>query len=693
MKRKHSYGKTIALAVFIFSLSIIFVSCMESPLSPVGPSTDVQLSAPIIDEIYTSGDFIKKTPLKVNSDGTMSDVTTQSTTPRQIDTLTIQPEYTEEKVELGKFGLMGFSAPVRSYKPISAGNLPSLPENDFTLPAEIINDTNQFDYISVYSGRLSLTITNNLPVPIDFPNGITLRNNWTSPVDNNLIANFVVNGSLRQGESITIPADLTGMFLRGILTTDPISIHTAGSSNPVTIDSSNTIAVSFQFQSLVANNAYAVIPSQQITPRDSLTSFTVDDSVVIQDARFQSGKFLVLVKSDIDLETESVVRIQELYSSTSQTSLALTQLLASKDSLSTSISVDTLYISEPSGTTIGTRLHYSIGIRVINSQGLKKHVDQYDVVSVKLLPQDSLVIRSITGRIPPQYRDINSGGILQFDLGNIKDKASAVLAFKNTKILAHLAFTGGTPFDYTNLQLIAVNSKYHQSVSMMVPSRRIDPTQGDSPLDLSRAANYENFINFFGLHFPDLPDSVYVRGQLVISPMDVFTSSTNYSIYDTSKVYPSFDFNISSVMSIKNGRISETQDLQGKIPKEFTRAVKNAMISFVFTNRIPFVLSSDIGFLGVNVSTGKRDTLISFNSLGPIASAHLGADSLTDSPVVSNVKIYLTGDQIDKVNQADSLAIRINIATGNNGAIVKIRNTDAIRVQASINARYTINKP
>jgi hypothetical protein len=158
-------------------------------------------------------------------------------------------------------------------------------------------------------------------------------------------------------------------------------------------------------------------------------------------------------------------------------------------------------------------------------------------------------------------------------------------------------------------------------------------------------------------------------------------------------VYPSFDLNIPSVMSINNGHIRETQDIQGKIPKDFTRAVKNGMIDFLFTNGIPFVMSSDISFLGVDTSTGRRDTLVSFNSLGPITSAHLGADSLTDSPVVSNVKIYLTGDQIDKVNQADSLAIRLNLATGNSGAIVKIRNADAIRVQVSVNACYTINKP
>jgi hypothetical protein len=130
-----------------------------------------------------------------------------------------------------------------------------------------------------------------------------------------------------------------------------------------------------------------------------------------------------------------------------------------------------------------------------------------------------------------------------------------------------------------------------------------------------------------------------------------------------------------------------------QISKELTNSLKNGTVNIAFTNGIPLAMSSSIGFLGVNDSTGRRDTLISFNSLGTIAAAHIGADRRADSSVVSNVKIYLTEDQVNKINRSDSLAIRLEFPTTDIGTFVIISDTDNIRIQASINATYIVNKP
>jgi hypothetical protein len=105
---------------------------------------------------------------------------------------------------------------------------------------------------------------------------------------------------------------------------------------------------------------------------------------------------------------------------------------------------------------------------------------------------------------------------------------------------------------------------------------------------------------------------------------------------------------------------------------------------------------SNIRFLGWD-SLNHRDTLVRFDSLGPIAAAHINSiDSSADNPIVSNIKRYLTGDQVLKISKSDSVLILLDFETnsnGSNGAVVKIKNTDAIRVQASVNGRLIINKP
>jgi hypothetical protein len=159
----------------------------------------------------------------------------------------------------------------------------------------------------------------------------------------------------------------------------------------------------------------------------------------------------------------------------------------------------------------------------------------------------------------------------------------------------------------------------------------------------------------------------------------------------TDLTYVFSDFMKGGVIPVLHAVIDSTMPRQ--IPKELTSSMKNGTINIAFTNGIPLAMSSSIGFLGVNDSTGKRDTLVSFNSLGPIAAAHAAIDRYADSSVVSNVKIYLTEDQVAKINKSDSLAIRLEFSTAGIGTIVIIRDSDEIRVQASANATYIVNKP
>jgi hypothetical protein len=687
-------GINAAACIFLLVLSVLSFNCIESPSSPVGPSSDVQLSVPLVDKTNLFGDFVKDTTFHVNSDGTISYVSTYIGQKKSVDTIPIQPQDDSRNTSIGKFIVYGFQKASNdfniSYFGINAGSLPSFLGTSFPIDSMYIDGTKDFDYIAIDTGSFTMAITNNLPIPIDIPTPIILRNRQNSQS----MAAFNIPGTVQQGTTIkVISTSLAGKLLYGNMTVDPIQIHTNGSSTPVTFSSSDGITISYQPTSAIrADSASAIIP-YQVFQSDSLSTFTLDDSVTIQNATFKSGNIALAIENQIDLTTQIHLEIPEIFNTQTQSMITYDSTFTSKGARVKNISLRDYFIETNGQVVLGTHLHYSLGITFISSGSLKKNVTKFDFVQARIVPQGNLYIQSVTGNFPTQYQTLNSSSKAIYHLGDI-DKVTAQVRFKNMKVSVRLPISSGVvPFDYRNLVITAVNTKHHDSMTMPVTDGRIDPPPPVSVIDFTRSPNFDNFANYLVSYFPDLPDSFYVRGNLVINPNFIDHPTELYTIQDTSSITPYIDLNIPSEMSISNGHIRETQDIQGKIPKEFTRSVKNGMISFMFTNGIPFVMSSNIGFLGVNVSTGKRDTLISFNSLGPIASAHLGADSLTDSPVVSNVKIYLTGDQIDKVNQADSLAIRLNLATGNNGAIVKIRNTDAIRVQGSVNARYTINKP
>jgi hypothetical protein len=697
MKNSYFNHKIITAGVLLLS-SVLFAGCIEKPLSPVAPSSDVPLSAPIIDKTVLLGDFNKGPNIQINSNGTFSYVNTYIGQKKTVDTITATPQKDSSDNALGRFYVNGFPGTLGDYGisnfNINPGTVGFFPSTSFQIDSMYIdskvNGATVFDYIAIDTCSFTLTVTNNLPIPIDFTAPITMRNRGSSTG----LTSFTIPGVLTQGSTVTVMSTpIRTQIMYSNITIDPIQIHTSGSGTPVTFTSSQSISLAYRpTSSIYADSAISIIPYQEY-PSESVKTFVLDDSVTIQHATFKSGVLAFDLENRIDLATRVHFEIQEIFNSQSQAMVVFDTTFTGLGSRRGYIPIKDYFIQTSGQITMGTHLHYSIGVTFISSGSAKKKISKFDLVRATIVPQGKLVAQSVLGNFPTQYLTIDSRTQANYNLGNI-DKATAIMRFKDMKVSVRLPMSGGgTPVDYHNLTVTAMNSKNHDFMTMLVNDGRLDPPPSIPVIDFTQAVNFENFANYLVRDFPNLPDSFYVRGALVINPDFASHPTEAYTIQDTSNIRPYIDMNIPSIMSITNGHILQTQDIKGKIPKEFTRAVKDGMMNFSFTNGIPLEMASDIHFLGENETTGRRDTLISFNSLGPIDAAHLGTDSLADNPVVSPVKISLTGDQIEKLAQADSLVIRFDLETGNNGAIVKLRTTDAIRIQVSASARYIINKP
>jgi hypothetical protein len=79
-----------------------------------------------------------------------------------------------------------------------------------------------------------------------------------------------------------------------------------------------------------------------------------------------------------------------------------------------------------------------------------------------------------------------------------------------------------------------------------------------------------------------------------------------------------------------------------------------------------------------------------------IQAASVGTDgttTTTPTPTVSKVSISLSGADMVQFNKADSLYLRFDISTSNNGQVVRVKDTDYIRVYAKGDITYTVNKP
>jgi hypothetical protein len=608
-----------------------------------------------------------------------------------------QPVSSDTNVALGVFGVDGFSMPDTNISAsdfgLPLGTLPGLPARTFSAGSIRFIDTSRFDFVAVNSGILTMTITNNLPVPVSFPEPIILRNKWSSPNDTNRIASFTVSGTLNQGSSISVPSPLDNYLLRGILTSDAIKIQTIASSGSVTISTVNGISLSFQSTPLMVDSAISIISNQTLSPIQNAI-FTLDDSTVIKDAVFKAGRFLITLVNNIKVSADVQVQINELINTATQASFIKDSTIQGGGSYIYPVSMSTFRITTP-GTGLGTHLHYSVSIKVIDSQGEKKAVSKNDVVQVELHPDQPLVAQYINGRFKPTPQTINSGFKPEYNLGTDINKVKAELYFENMKLDLRLPMPGGgIPFSYQNLVLIAKNSKHNQTRSITILNGTVDPTQQNPSIDISQEPNIANFTNFFGEFFPDLPDSFFVQGLLIAPTIDAFAQDQFYSIYDTSKVYPSFDLSIPTDLTILNGSLTDVEKNPIKdVDKSISRSIIDGTMNYEFTNRISVELKFQMNFLKWDSAVTHSDTLFRISPDSLVKASAVDVNGVSTNSKTTNIAVILTSAQVDMMRQADSVYIKLYFNTGSGQNSVKFKRDDYIRIRSSFIGRATINKP
>ena len=694
-------------------LAFLSFNCVDMPLQPIAPSSDIQLSMPVADVTHYVSEWVQKSPaLTLNPGGTFSYVYNQSMPPQKINQIPLQPQPSSQQVAVGQFSIDPFSLD-STYKASDLGFPQSgsapVPSGSISLPPVGVNQSSKFDYVHITSGSFSLTITNKLPVPIDFPKSIVLRNNSASPKDTNTVAVFSIPTAPlpANGGSVTVPnVPINGKLLRGLLTTDSIQFHTNGSLPALAnFTPLSGISVSFQSSALIADSASAVIPSQTVdTTKNAI--ITLDSTIAIQNAQFSQGSFDFALINRSNVTVGVSIIVNDIVNITTQNSLRIDATLQGQDSLISPIDF-TKYQIKPStytSTSKGTDLSYSVVIRTINSGANKTVITKNDFVRAEIRAKNTFLIKSITGRIKPQTIFVNQGIKTNFPgLQDIQNKLRATLNFRGVSIKLRLPILpdsiNGFPLQY-NLQLVSKNTSAGGSVgnTLVIPPNTLGTniiTPGGATSEIAMSDSTPGFNTFLTnfLSFPNLPDSLYLIGSVILSPSSVSTSGQAYTIDDASKVYPTVALTFPSEIGIQNGQYNDVVAMsEENNNQDFTNKMLNARINITATNGIPLSIKFGIKFLSWNKFTRHSDTSLTVIPDSAFLPAYVdGTSGIVTGPRVSHISIVLDTAQVRKFNSSDSVAIHLILSTSNNGAVpVVITTNQAIRLRASANMTYRI---
>jgi hypothetical protein len=688
-------------------LATLALQCIEAPLTPVAPTSDIQLSIPLINRTKYLSEFASQDSLlKLAPDGGYFYASTQSIKPLGIDSMKINPRGAFEQIFLGVFAVDP-PAPLGdtlSYKEITGLDAPTTPapspSSIFSLPSIVTTPAVSFENATFETGTITLSVRNKFPVPIDFPDPIIVKNGKISfPVDTNEVARFTLAGRpLLPGEVSVVSSDLRNVTVQNSMRVPSFRLHTQASTGYVTFTQQSGIEYVVTLSNLTARSARATIPPQALL-RTKDTVFTIDDSVSLQSATFKSGSFDIFFQNNIDADAKLSLSINELRDKSTGAPFTINSTFNGRGATRIPVNVATLKV-QSSASAIGTRLTVSATLSSVESKA-PRQVNSTDYLSVELQPRSAFVIQSITGRIKPTSLSVNSGagGI---NLGEVADKFRGNITFDSVRIALKLWMTGGFPTDY-NLRLVAMNRRVSppRIDSLVVPppqgstQRRIYPAQGGvTQIVMDNSTGLNTFLSRFA---PNLPDTFIVRGSAVMNPSDIFpTAQGIQTIYDTTKLYANVDLSFPLKLGLAGGEVIETANLNDdqRIEENVIRSFKSGTAYFNITNGLPVQLTLHSALLGY-LKGGKRDTLLWIPTDGSrtIAAASVDQGGSVTSPKTTTFMVQLKQSEIERYNAADVFWFRLRVETTGGGTVpVKVRSTDFVTVRASTSIVYIMNQ-
>jgi len=693
-----SIPKTFPFRAFLLPLlALVTFECIQKPLSPVAPTTDLQLSAPLIDRTGTIGGMLSRDTSKVkqSSDGGFYYSDREPGTTKGIDTIKATANSNSQQVSVGKIGVAAVPSQNSSITASQLGLAPGSVPNGFPFPASSgsappisFDLSSQFDFLAVDTGSLTITIMNTLPVSVSFPSGIILKNNKTTvPSDTATIA-FFPFGTLAHNQSQTLTASLASKMLRGAIEIDSIKFNTGAMTGPFTIQSTDGLTFTFSSTPFQVDSAAAVIPNQTLAAIND-TVITIDDSLTISQATFRSGKFNATVVNNLGINVGINLKFSNFVNPATLDTFRIQQQLTPHQTFTALVNVDTLNIVKPTPDPTGTQMKFSVGITAINSSGAKATVTSNDFVRASFTPLSPFILKSVTGKIKPTTVPINSGSP-GLQLGTVSQKFTGTFSFDSVRIAVNLGMSSGFPIQY-NLHLIAMNRKTGRIDSVIVPVSTVNPgINNTTPIILDNSNGLNTFIAGF---VPSFPDSFIVRGSVIINPN--FVSQT---IYDTSKVFiSSVDTYFPLKLGITNGQYVDIVPIKGTFDSATVSAVQQAAISFTIDNGIPLQFGFQACFLGLNKATNKRDTLVKLPQSGPaytILGSPVDAGGSSNGINTSQFTVAVAVADMQNIAASDSVFVRYTTQTsGTTGQAVKVRTSDSIRLRAGATLTYQINKP
>jgi hypothetical protein len=663
------------------------------------PSWDVQLTMPLVNRTYTIAQVVEKDTslIRVGAGNQIVIAVDADVKPVFVgDNLSFMPRSAIARMRVGIFNVT--MQPI-----ITAVVIPGLPPGvmmpirDTTIVVPAIQDTiTTFESATLVDGIISISLRNNLPVPVDVTGPFYLVDDV-----NNVIAVFEYYPSTIPANSSRVAQDNLGSKTIGstqvagnYVTVTGLTMHVHGSATPVQIPYGDMLVATITTTGLRASRAVNVfLPSQRLVNSDS-SNLPLTDSTLIQEIRIKSGGLALTMRNGIGLAMYFRYRFTELFRRVGNAYVAYEDSVYLPSGASTSQAVDVAgcVIRSSSNSLLSSLQAVStVIIPIPANQGIS--VCDTDNVRLTVDPSAPVVIDSVTGVVRPTWISVNS--VVPLGLKRISSKLQANITLQSASLVIGTESGVGFPLD-AFLQ-VAGGRANADSVVMQVPAsqRRVLPGEGSIAFD---QAEVGRFISQFSGH---LPDSLRMTGYALVNPNDVYnpTLAGVGRVGSHSNLSGTMQLQIPLTLGLTSGTYADTLvlgDTSGSGHKDFIP--DKSKLQNVNAGHLYLEISNNTGLqvdVGLRLMDSSKHVLFSLPRVGQLIRVGAGivdGSGVVVNPTRSTIVIDLSGDEVRQFAPANFAAYSLSFVTSPGSATVKLRTTDGVGLRIWSDLSYRVNR-
>jgi hypothetical protein len=683
----------VAWSASAVALVFLMTGCFNDPLEPVVPRWDVNLTIPLVNRTYTLAEVVRKNPgiLQVG----VGNEIIYASSPQLVPTIagnviSIAPPDTAVRVKFGKFSVS--AAPLTI--PMSLSWLPpgvTIPVPDTTVDISDLRDSiATFQSVTFASGTMSLTLINNLPLPMDVVNPIQLLDG-----EGQLVATFTFTPPQIEAHSqATASDDLAGKRMTSAFRVTSIRLHTPGSPTPVTIPGGDLLVARLSTANAKARQAvFAEIPAQRLQDNDT-ARVTLDDSTLVQEMRIASGRLDFNFTNRVDLDMLFKFQLDEVQRNSSGFYIPFEDsvFLPSLGSGSYTLDLGGVRFRSLDGDLMRT-LRLVSSVILPGASGRPVTVNDTDKIEIHMTRSAPIIADTAVGVLKPTWIGVDKA--MRVDFGDLPTRFSGQLNIPAASLGIRTSSSLGFPCDL--FVRIGARRSSGDSAFISIPAeqRRLDV--GEDVVQFDATAVGQFLSQFSGR----LPDSLRVTGTVLVNPPDVYTPTLAGvgAIGRNSSLAGRLDLQVPLMLGIVSGTYGDTLvigDSTGDGRKDFDlnkdriNDVNSGSLYIEIENGMPLQVGVQMRLL----DSLQRSLLLVPQNGSTVGTAAASVDPQGNVTVPAHTTSSFSLDQseVRQFNPTEFVTYAVSLTTTPGSPAVRFRTTDYLRVRIWSRLSYRVNR-